>query len=150
MKVCGVELKGSDAVICLLSMKDGIFDIPDCRVRKVSIDKTNSQSSLKFFQTTFAKLMADYKIEKVVIRERPTKGKFAGSAIGFKLEAAIQLIDKLPVELITNLDIKESIKKNPLPVSFDDTGLKVFQESAFITAYAYLMHAHYSSPELAQ
>ncbi len=150
MKVCGVELKGSDAVICLLSMKDGIFDIPDCRVRKVSIDKTNSQSSLKFFQTTFAKLMSDYKIEKVVIRERPTKGKFAGSAIGFKLEAAIQLIDKLPVELITNLDIKESIKKNPLPVSFDDTGLKVFQESAFITAYGYLMHAHYSSPELAQ
>ncbi len=147
MKVCGVELKGNDAVICLLSMKDGIFDIPDCRVRKVAFEKVNSRESLKFFQSTFAKLMADYKIEKVIIRERPTKGKFAGSTIGFKLEAAIQLINELDVELITPVDIKAYLKKNPIPVAFEDTGLKVFQEPAFTTAYAYLMHAHYADPD---
>jgi hypothetical protein len=143
MRVCGVELKANDAVICLLSMEDGIFDIPDCRVRKVSLEKTQS---LKFFQSTFAKLMSDYHIEKVIIRERPTAGKFSGAAIGFKLEAAIQLIDGLDVELITPVDIKVYIKKNPIPVAFDDTGLKIFQEAAFTTAYAYIMHAHYNDP----
>ena len=144
MKVCGVELKGSDAVICLLSMEDGIFDIPDCRVRKVTLEKNQN---LKFFQSTFAKLMSDYKIEKVTIRERPTVGKFSGAAIGFKLEAAIQLIDDLDVELITPVDIKAYIKKNPVPVAFDETGLKIFQESAFTTAYAYIMHTHYADPD---
>lgn len=143
MKVCGVELKGSEAVICLLSMDEGIFDIPDCRARKVTLEKNHS---LKFFQSTFAKLMSDYKIEKVIIRERPTAGKFSGAAVGFKLEAAIELIDDLNVQLITPTDIKAYIKRNPIPVSFEDTGLKVFQEGAFTTAYAYLMHSHYADP----
>ncbi|MFA0093291.1 DUF3010 family protein, partial [Vibrio sp. 10N.261.49.A11] len=34
MKICGVEIKGNDAVICLLSLSDGVFNIPDCRVSK--------------------------------------------------------------------------------------------------------------------
>jgi len=144
MRVCGVEIKGNDAVICLLSMKDEIFDIPDCRVRKITLEKVTSRESLKVFQFTFAKLMSDYKIDKVIIRERPTKGKFSGSAVGFKLEAAIQLIDNLEVELITPLAIKEYIKKNPISVAYADTGLKSFQESAFSTAYAYLMNSYYA------
>lgn len=143
MKVCGVDIKGNDAVICILSIDDEIFNLPDCRVRKVSIEKSANRDQLRLFQQTFSKLMQDYKIEKVVIRERPTKGKFAGGVIGFKLEAAIQLIENLAVELMTPLAIKESLKKNPLPISFDETGLKVFQETAFVTAYAYLMHAKY-------
>ena len=144
MRVCGVEIKSNDAVICLLSMKDGIFDIPDCRFRKITLEKITSRESLKFFQFTFAKLMSDYKIDKVIIRERPTKGKFAGSAVGFKLEAAIQLIDNVEVELITPAAIKEYIKRNPISVAFVDTGLKSFQETAFSTAYGYLMHSYYT------
>ncbi len=140
MKVCGVELKGSEAIICLLSMEDEIFDIPDCRVRKVSLEKTHS---LKYFQSTFAKLMSDYQVNAVVMRERPTKGTFAGGAIGFKIEAAIELIEGLDVCLITPVDIKTTIKKNPIPVAFDETGLKVMQEAAFTSAYAYLMRSHY-------
>lgn len=147
MRVCGVELKGNDAVICILTMDDDMFDLPDCRVRKVSIEKTASRDQLKSFQQTFSKLMEDYQIDKVIIRERPTKGKFAGGAIGFKLEAAIQLIDAVGVELMTPVSIKETVKKNPLPIAFEETGLKVFQEAAFVTAYAYLMHAKYGHEE---
>jgi len=144
MKVCGVEIKANEAIISLLSMKDEIFDIPDCRVRKITLEKITSRESLKAFQFTFAKLMSDYKIDKVIIRERPTKGKFSGSAIGFKIEAAIQLIDNLEVELITPVAIKEYLKRNPISVAFIDTGLKGFQEIAFTTAYGYLMHSYYA------
>lgn len=141
MRVCGVELKGNDAIICLLSMSDGLFDLPESRVRKVSLENINSREHLKNFQFTFAKLMADYKIDKVIIRQRQMKGKFAGGAIGFKLEAAIQLAENLDVELISPQEIKETIKQNALPVLFKDTGLKVFQEAAFTAAYAYLVKA---------
>lgn len=147
MKVCGVEIKGSEAIISLLSLSDELFNIPDCRVRKLLLEKGHSSEQLKAFQFAFAKLMEDYQVEKVIIRERPTKGKFAGGAVGFKIEAAIELIDALEVELMSPTDIKASLKRNPLHVPFAETGLKVFQEGAFSTAFAYLMNCQYPPSE---
>jgi hypothetical protein len=54
------------------------------------------------------------------------------------MEAAIQLIDHLDVELLSPMTIKEAIKNQPLTIRFADTGLKNFQEGAFMTAYASL------------
>ncbi|WP_394126043.1 DUF3010 family protein [Vibrio hepatarius] len=139
MKICGVELKGNDAVICLLDHSDNVMHLPDCRVAKISIGNANSTEEVKKFQFSFAKLVEDYKVEKVVIRQRQTKGKFAGGAVGFKLEAAIQLINDLQVEVVSPTEIKESLKKNPLAISFKETGLKQYQEQAFTTAYACVM-----------
>lgn len=137
MKVCGVELKSSEAVICLLAKSGGLFDIADCRVRRLPLEE-NNQPGLKAFQFAFVKLMEDYKVEKVVIKERLMKGKFAGSAIGFKLEAAIQLADGLDVDIVSPAEIKQAVKKNPLTIQFAETGLKNFQEAAFMAAYASL------------
>ncbi|NVD07783.1 DUF3010 family protein [Vibrio sp. JPW-9-11-11] len=139
MKICGVELKANDAIICLLSYEDNVVHLPDCRVAKIAIGNANDTQEVRKFQFDFAKLVEDYKIEKVVIRQRQTKGKFAGGAVGFKLEAAIQLIDGLNVEVVSPSTIKESLKKNPLAISFKETGLKQYQEQAFATAYACAM-----------
>jgi len=139
MRVCGVELKGNDANICLLSMSEGLFDLPDCRVRRVSIENINTQTALISFKFAFAKLIEDYKIDKVIIRQRNMKGKFSGGAVGFKLEAAIQLIENLEVEIVSPIETKEILKQNPVQISFVETGLKAFQEPAFTTAYASLI-----------
>lgn len=139
MRVCGVEVKGKEVMICLLSESKGLFDIPDCRLRRLAIVDSSNSEQLRRFQFTFAKLMADYKVEKVAIRERPTKGKFAGGAVGFKLEAAIQLAEGFVVELMSPNVIKKRLSQNPLPIRFKDTGLAAFQEVAFNTAYASLM-----------
>jgi len=135
MKICGVELSGNDAVICLLHLEHQNFTLPDCRVRKLSLPKTNTREDLLLFQKAFEKLMNDYGVEKVAIKERALKGKFAGGAIGFKLEAAIQLIKNIDVVLLSQRDIKSELSEKRLPVNFADTGLKVFQEAAFTVAY---------------
>lgn len=145
MRVCGVELKGTEAIICLLSLENDVFQLPDCRVRKLALKDINTSKDLKDFQFAFEQLMRDYKVDRVVIRQRPTKGKFAGGAIGFKLEAAIQLIDKLSVATISSTEIKESNKRDRIPIPFSETGLKVFQEPAFITAFASLMSSRRAS-----
>ena len=80
--------------------------------------------------------MTDYKVATVAIRERQTKGKFAGGAVSFKLEAAIQLIPTLDVIVLSPVAIKAALKENRLPLLFSDTGLKVFQEAAFTVACA--------------
>lgn len=136
MRVCGVELAGSDAIISLLYMENGQFNVPDCRVRKLTLKKEHTGEELQQFQLTFSKLMKDYSVRRVVIRERQTKGKFAGGAISFKLEAAIQLISDIDVEMFSPARIKSVLSDNPMSIPFSSTGLKAFQEGAFTIAYA--------------
>ena len=136
MRICGVELTGNDVVVCMLYLENLQFDLPDCRVRKLTLKKDHTREDLQEFQFTFAKLMDDYKITKVAIRERMAKGKFAGGAISFKLESAIQLIASLDVDVLSPTQIKSLIKEHPLPIPFENTGLKVFQKDAFTVAYA--------------
>ncbi len=139
MRICGVDLKANDAIICLLSLESGVVHLPDCRVSKLTLGNSEDSQEMKRFHFEFKKLMEDYQVDKVVIRARQTKGKFAGSAAGFKMEAAIQLIEGLDVEVVSSNDIKQSLKRNPLAIQFKDTGLRQYQENAFTTVYACAM-----------
>ncbi len=143
MKICGVELKGNDAIICIMSRENGLYDIPQVRVQKISLVDAGDAEQIQHFQFTFAKLMEDYKIEKVVIRGRALKGKFSGGPIGFKLEAAIQLIKELSVEIITGTSVKKTLAKSQVDIDFRDTGLKQYQENAFETVFSYFEQSAY-------
>lgn len=138
MITCGIEIKGSEVILCLLSKQDGLFQITDCRQIRHALSHSNDSESVRKFQFTLKKLFEDYKVTRAVIKERPTKGKFAGGAVGFKIEAAIQLIESVQVDLFNSATIKEILQKNPMPIPFKSTGLKAFQEGAFTTAYVAL------------
>lgn len=138
MRICGVELSSSDAVVCLLSKEDGLFNLPDTNIRKFTVKKDHTRADLQRFQAELVQFLKEHGVEKVVIKERMQKGKFAGGAISFKLEAAIQLIadPDIEVALLSPTQIKAILADDPLPIPFADTGLKQFQEAAFTTAYA--------------
>ena len=143
MRICGIELTGNDAVVCLLHEDKGLFNLPEARIRKLTLKKDHNRADLQRFQADMVQFLKDYKVEKVVIKERLQKGKFAGGAVSFKLEAAIQLISEPEIEvaLISASQLKAILADNPLPVPFAETGLKQFQEAAFLAAYA----GHFSS-----
>lgn len=42
----------------------------------------------------------------------------------------------MEVTLLSPAQIKSTLAANPLPITFSETGLKVFQESAFVVAFA--------------
>ncbi len=138
MRVCGVELKGNDAIVCLIALSNGLYDIPQLRVQKISVADASDAEEMRKFQFTFAKLVEDYKIDKIVVKGRATKGKFAGGPVGFKLEAAIQLIDDLDVEILASSFVKKALTKTQVVIDFRDTGLRNYQQTAFETAFAYL------------
>jgi hypothetical protein len=138
MKACGVEIKGNDAIICIMSKENNLYDIPHTRVQKVSLDNAGDAEQVQKFQFTFAKLMEDYQVTHVLIKGRALKGKFAGGPIGFKVEAAIQLIQALNVEILAGSFIKKELAKSQIDIDFRDTGLKQYQEQAFGTVFAYL------------
>lgn len=136
MRVCGVELKGGEAIICLLSYEGETFNIPECRKQSFTVSQSASSEAIRDFQFAFVKLMQDYKVDEIAIIEREQKGKLAGSATSFKLEAAIQLTD-FPVTLLSPLTIKEQLKRNPPQVDFEGLDLKRFQQNAFDIAFAF-------------
>ncbi|WP_421853684.1 DUF3010 family protein [Marinomonas sp.] len=138
MITCGIEIKGSEVILCLLSKQDGLFQIADCRQTRHTLSNPNDSESVRKFQFMLKKLFEDYKVKRAVIRERPTKGKFAGGAVGFKIEAAIQLIDTVEVDLFSGAKVKDILQHNPMPIPFKATGLRAFQEGAFTVAYAAL------------
>ena len=147
MRTCGVEIKGSEVLLCLLSKDNDVFDIRDVRQTRFVLSNANNTEEVRKFQFDFAKLMHDYQVDTVAIKQRPHKGKFAGSAVGFKLEAAIQLIQDLEVNLLNPIEIKEQLKRNPMPIEFEETGLKKFQGPAFINAYIDLTIKTYRKEE---
>jgi hypothetical protein len=140
MRVCGVDIKGSEIILCLMEMDNGLMVLPDCRQVRFPLLKDQDTEQMRKFQFSMAKLAEDYKISKFLVRERPQKGKFSGSAVGFKIEAALQLIPTVDTVICTNAAIKDKLATHPIPVDFRDTGLKAFQEAAFTTAYAYLIY----------
>ncbi len=60
MKACGVELKGSDAIICIMSKENNLYDIPHIRVQKISLDNAGDAEQVQKFQSTFAKLKVEH------------------------------------------------------------------------------------------
>jgi len=138
MRACGVEIKGNEAIICIMSKENNLYDIPHTRVQKVSLDNAGEAEEVRKFQFTFAKLMEDYQVTHVLIKGRALKGKFAGGPIGFKVEAAIQLISELQVEVLAGSFIKKELARSQVDIDFRDTGLKQYQEQAFGTVFSYL------------
>lgn len=136
MRVCGIELKGGEAIICIVGHNNGVFDVPECRQRVFAVSQSAETDNIRAFHAAFVQLMGDYKVDEIAIIERDQKGKWAGSATSFKLESAIQLTT-LPVALISSITIKEQIKRNRLSVDFESLELKKFQKPAFEAAYAY-------------
>lgn len=147
MRTCGVEITGSDVLLCILTKDNDVFDIRDVRQTRFTLGNGNDTEVMRKFHFDFKKLMEDYQIDSVAIKERQAKGKFAGSAKGFKMETAIQLIERLDVQILSATEIKEQLKRNPVPIDFEDTGLKKFQENAFISAYVYIMRKTYKQDE---
>ena len=147
MRTCGVEITGSDVLLCILTKDNDVFDIRDVSQTRFTLGNGSDTEVMRKFQFDFKKLMEDYQIDSVAIKERQAKGKFAGSAKGFKMETAIQLIERLDVQVLSATEIKEQLKRNPVPIDFEDTGLKKFQENAFISAYVYIMRKTYKQDE---
>lgn len=138
MRACGIEIKSNEVILCLLNKEHGLFELPDCRQTRFQLTRDQDAEQVRKFQFTLGKLFKDYRIEQLVIKERPQKGKFAGGAVGFKIEAALQLLTDIDVYIMRGTEQKELLNRNPVAVDFAETGLKKFQEQAFYTAYAFL------------
>ena len=135
MRVCGVELKASDAIVLVIDGTKENFKIIDTGIKKITLGDTNNAEDVQTFKEAFHSFVKNHNIDKICIKKRNTKGQFAGGAISFKVEGIIQLSKDATVELIAPASISSSIKKEPPPAA---SQLFAYQKSSYETAYTLL------------
>ena len=138
MRVCGIELIGNEAIIAIMQLKDGLYDVPQVRANKfVLVDGINTDP-LKKFQFEVSQFLKDYKVDAVAIKQRALKGKFAGGTLTFKMEGALQMLPDVKVVVASSAYIKDGLSNAKNRPSAVELGLKKFQEPAMLTAFGYL------------
>lgn len=76
MRICGVELKGGEAIISLLSYEGETFNVPSCRKVSFSVAQSASAEAIREFHFAFHKLMEDYKVDEIVVIEREQRANW--------------------------------------------------------------------------
>ena len=134
MRTCGIDLKGNEAIIvCLDGHPDQYLQIAS-DTKKIILADSSDQEEVMNFQQKMADFLRLHQIEKVGIKERATKGKFAGGPASFKMEGLIQC-NPMRVCLVHTRTL-QSKQKNQNPA----TNIKVnqYQQDALAIA-AYLL-----------
>lgn len=124
-RYCGIELKGNDAVLVVLEDNN----IITTNVKKISISDSKNQDSIRAFNKEIVSFFTKYSIDNIGIKERATKGRFAGGSVSFKMESLIQNT-AFDVVLIHNKTINSKLKS----VDLDYSDMMKYQEGAFQVA----------------
>lgn len=125
MRTCGIELKGNDLIMVILEGNSKEYKIDYSNSLKITLKDSINQEELKVFYKRIIDFFKSVDLDKVGIKARATKGRFAGGSVSFKTEGLIQTIDQ-EVSIIHSKTISSKIKD----VSIDFGDLKKYQYEA--------------------
>ncbi|KAA8706525.1 MULTISPECIES: DUF3010 family protein [Pseudomonas] len=133
MTLCGIEIKGSEAIIAVAA--------PDLThvtmaTKKIALEDDDEAANVKAFASQVAAFVRDNGITRIAIKKRSKKGEFAGGPTTFKIEGVLQLLDGVEVTLLSPQTINAQYKKHSfeLPAT-----LNKYQHEAFKTACSALV-----------
>ena len=136
MIICGVEIKGSEAIFALATLQNSSVAHVPLATRKLALADDDEAANVKAFATQVAAFLRENGISRIAIKKRSKKGEFAGGPTTFKIETVLQLISDCNVTLVSPQTINAQNKKHAFPLP--DT-LNKYQHEAFKTACAGLM-----------
>ena len=131
MRVCGIELSASEAKLVVLDGSGDELVVVPCSTHKIMLQDDEFSKHIRSLYNDFDDLVKNYAIDRIAIKKRRKKGKFAGGPVSFKIEAIIQLLSNCDVQLVDAATISAFAKKNPLSLP---SGLHTYQQIAFDVA----------------
>lgn len=134
-KVCGIELKGSEAILAILESNDGEELFINIEPKKIKIGDDESTPAVLSFFESFKNYVTDNHIDTVVVKKRKKNGSMSGGGVSFKLEALIQMNGVADVVFVSGQGISASHKKKRFDLP---NGINKYQEAAFMSASFYL------------
>ena len=136
MTLCGIEIKGSEAIIDVASLNNQTLTHVALATKKIALEDDDEAANVKGFATQVAAFVREHGIERIAIKKRSKKGEFAGGPTTFKIEGVLQLLDGCEVTLLSPQTINAQHKKHAfaLPAT-----LNKYQHEAYKTACAALL-----------
>lgn len=133
MRVCGVDYTGSDLVPVVLDDSSGEWTWLELDVRKITLSDIWDTEEVRLFSKTVVAFFAENQIDRVVIKKRPTGGKFGGGAASFRMGGLVQVSTEKPVVFLSQQTVSAALKDDP-PVHPE--GLRKYQRTAYDLAVA--------------
>ncbi|MBI9012626.1 MAG: DUF3010 family protein [Clostridiales bacterium] len=130
--VCGIEIKSKTATLVVLDGTRDDFTLRKSKPLKIELSDSSSQESIKTFSDEINNFFLNEKVEKVVIKEGVSKGKFTSGSPVFKIETIIQM-SGVEVNLLKPQILKTFLKDEEFELN--DNDLKKYQQVAFEVAY---------------
>ncbi|MBV4473130.1 DUF3010 family protein [Pseudomonas botevensis] len=112
MNICGIEIKGSEAIIAVASLDGASLSHVALNTKKIALDDDDETANVKLFAAQVASFVRENSIDRIAIKKRSKKGEFAGGPTTFKIEGVFQLLDGCEVTLVSPQTINAQIKKH--------------------------------------
>lgn len=128
MKLCGIELKGNDAVLVVMEIGEGAANHINLPTRKIALGDSDKAADIIAFKETIELFFKEHEIARVSIKKRAKKGKFTGGPDTFKMEALIQVVPGLEVILVSPQALAAMEKKSDIELP---ATLNKYQQVAF-------------------
>ena len=131
MRICGVELKGSEAILALVDVvNEEIFSVV-CQTRKIKFGNSAAPQSARLFYDAMCGFICEHKIEQIGIKQRAPKGPFAGGPVTFKMEVLFQLNPHAATQLFSGPTIAAATRRHDFKIPDQ---LNQYQAEAYLTA----------------
>ncbi|MGZ0706438.1 DUF3010 family protein [Pseudomonas piscis] len=136
MSICGIEIKGSEAIFALASLEGGTLEHQPIAVKKITLEDDDEAANVRAFANQVRDFIREQGITRIAIKKRSKKGEFAGGPTTFKIEGVFQLLDNCEVTLLSPQTLTAQHKKHgfELPAS-----LNKYQHEAYKAACAALL-----------
>lgn len=136
MNICGVEIKGSEAIFAVATRASGALEHLPLAIKKIALEEDDEAANVKAFARQIATFVRENAIAHIAIKKRSKKGEFAGGPTTFKIETIFQLLEDCEVVLLSPQTINaQMIKHNfELPAA-----LNKYQHEAYKAACSALM-----------
>ena len=136
MKTCGIEIKGSEAIIAVASLDNQALTHVALATKKIALEDDDEAANVKAFAAQAKAFVQANGITRIAIKKRSKKGEFAGGPTTFKIEGVFQLLEGVEVTLLSPQTINAQNKKH----TFDlPATLNKYQHEAYKTACSGLM-----------
>ena len=143
MTICGIEIKGSEAIIAVASQDNQALTHVALATKKIALEDDDEAANVKAFAAQVSAFVRENGISRIAIKKRSKKGEFAGGPTTFKIEGVFQLLEGVEVTLLSPQTINAQNKKHTfeLPAT-----LNKYQHEAFKTACSALLKK-YATPK---
>ncbi|MBF0642828.1 DUF3010 family protein [Pseudomonas protegens] len=136
MSICGIEIKGSEAIFALATLQDGAVQHQLLATKKIALEDDDEAANVKAFAIHVGAFVREHGITRIAIKKRSKKGEFAGGPTTFKIEGVFQLLENCEVTLLSPQTINAQYKKHGFALA---ASLNKYQHEAYKAACAALL-----------